>query len=49
VFTEPVLDAWRIEYRLITDASQKPQIADHWRACRRAMKPGAILLAEGKA
>ena len=29
VFTEPLLDAWRIDYRLITAPSQLDEIRDH--------------------
>jgi sulfopyruvate decarboxylase subunit alpha len=49
VFTEPILDAWRIDYRLITQPSQLETIRDHYVACRAAAKPGAALIAEGKA
>jgi len=49
VFTEPVLDAWKIDYKLIVDASQLGVIRDHYLACTRAGKPGAALIAEGKA
>ena len=49
VFTEPMLDAWRIDYRLITQESQLDVIASHYMACRDAGRPGAILVAEGKA
>jgi sulfopyruvate decarboxylase TPP-binding subunit len=49
VFTEPVLDAWKIDYKLITDASQHDVIRAHCLACRAAGKPGAALIAEGKA
>lgn len=49
VFTEPILDAWKIDYRLIKEPSQFPVIAEHFAACRAACKPGAILIAEGKA
>lgn len=49
VFTEPVLDAWKISYKLITDPSQIGVIRDHYRACRAARRPGAALIAEGKA
>ena len=48
-FTEPILDAWRVEYRLITDPGQLGIIETHCRACRAADKPGAVLVAEGKA
>lgn len=49
VFTEPLLDAWRIDYRLITAPTQLDEIRDHYLACRDAGKPGAALIAEGKA
>jgi sulfopyruvate decarboxylase subunit alpha len=49
VFTEPILDAWKIDYRLLTDASQFGTIAEHFTACQTARVPGAILVAEGKA
>jgi sulfopyruvate decarboxylase subunit alpha len=49
VFTEPVLDTWRIDYRLISSASQFGEIAEHYDACKAAAKPGAILIGEGKA
>ena len=49
VFTEPVLDAWKIDYRLITAPAQITEIRGHYEACRAAGKPGAALIAEGKA
>jgi len=49
VFTEPVLDAWKIDYRLLTDAAQLGEIAAHYQACRESGRAGAILVAEGKA
>ncbi|MEO8449350.1 MAG: thiamine pyrophosphate-binding protein [Gemmatimonadota bacterium] len=49
VFTEPVLDAWKIDYRLITKPEQFDTIAAHLMACRAAGKPGTVLIAEGKA
>jgi sulfopyruvate decarboxylase TPP-binding subunit len=49
VFTEPLLDAWRIDYRLITAPAQRDDILAHYLACRAASKPGAALIAEGKA
>jgi sulfopyruvate decarboxylase TPP-binding subunit len=48
-FTEPVLDAWKIDYRLITEPGQLDLIEQHLRACRDAARPGAVLIAEGKA
>src|ERR1700712_284390 len=32
VFTEPVLDAWKIHYRIITERAQLPMIAAHYSA-----------------
>ena len=49
VFTEPVLDAWKIDYRLITRPEQLAEIRSHYEACRAAGRPGAALIAEGKA
>src|SRR4051812_9745570 len=49
VFTEPVLDAWKIDYRIITDRAQLGTLAEHYRACRAAERAGAIVIAEGKA
>ena len=49
VFTEPVLDAWRVDYRLIVEPSQLGVIREHYLACRAASIPGVALIAEGKA
>ncbi len=49
VFTEPILRAWEIDYRLITSPDQLPAIVQHVRHCRAAVIPGAALIAEGKA
>lgn len=49
IFTEPTLDAWKIDYHLITRPTQIDEIGEHWAACRQANAAGAILLAEGKA
>lgn len=49
VFTEPVLDAWKMDYRLLTKPTELGVITEHLAACRSASKPGTILVAEGKA
>ena len=49
VFTEPILNAWQIDYRLITEPSQLDVVGEHYRACRDARKPGSALIAEGRA
>jgi sulfopyruvate decarboxylase TPP-binding subunit len=46
VFTEPILDAWRIDYRLITAPSQFSEIREHFGKCRGESRPGAVLIAE---
>jgi sulfopyruvate decarboxylase subunit alpha len=46
VFTEPILDAWRIDYRLITSASELDVIREHFIGCRDAGRAGAALIAE---
>jgi sulfopyruvate decarboxylase subunit alpha len=49
VFTEPILDAWRVDTLLVTDAGQLDAIAKHCRECRSSGKAGVALIAEGKA
>lgn len=49
VFTEPVLRAWEIDYRLITSPDQLPVMVRHFHDCRAAREPGALLIAEGRA
>lgn len=49
VFTEPILDAWKIPYRLITDPAELDAAAEHLVACRDADTAGAVLVGEGKA
>ena len=49
VFTEPVLEAWKIDYKLLTKPEQLGEIASHYTGCRRDGIGGAIVVAEGKA
>jgi sulfopyruvate decarboxylase subunit alpha len=46
VFTEPILDAWRIDYRLITKPSQLDEMRSHFEQCRANDRAGAALIAE---
>ena len=48
VFTERILEAWKIDYRLITEPGQFELMAEHLEGCRAAGRPGAALIAEGK-
>ena len=40
VFTEPTLDAWKIDYRLITRRDQMPEIDEHYRGGERRRRAG---------
>ncbi len=48
-FTEPLLKAWNLDYRLIDSPEKRHIIFEHCRRCRRNSKPGVALLAEGRA
>jgi sulfopyruvate decarboxylase subunit alpha len=48
-FTEPVLDAWKIDYCLITKPSQLQEMRDHLAESRSRGVARAALIAEGKA
>jgi len=48
-FAEPILRAWELDYLLVTEPSQLPHMAEHYRSCRAQQQPGFVLLAEGKA
>jgi len=47
-YTEPIVRAWEIDYRLIDAPEKKPEILDHYRRCRAAARPGFVLIAEGR-
>jgi sulfopyruvate decarboxylase TPP-binding subunit len=49
VFTEPILDTWRIDYRLITEPSQLALMEAHLASYLTSSRPVACLIAEGKA
>jgi len=48
VYTEPVLRAWEIDYRLIDAPEKKSEIVEHYRRCQAAGRPGCALIAEGR-
>ena len=48
-FTEPILDAWKLEYRFIDAIEKRDEIVEHYHACRDRRVPGVALLAEGRA
>jgi sulfopyruvate decarboxylase TPP-binding subunit len=47
-YTEPIVRAWQIDYRLIDVPEKKPEIVEHYRRCRAAERPGFVLIAEGR-
>ena len=47
-FTEPILDAWGLDYVLISASDELPKMAEHFRACLAAARPGVVLVAEGR-
>ena len=47
-FTEPVLDAWGVEYVVVSHPDELPRMAEHLEHCRAAGKPGVVLVAEGR-
>jgi len=49
VFTEPVLTAWKIDWRLVTGAAQLGEMREHYERCRAAGVAGAIVVGEGRA
>lgn len=48
IFTEPILKAWNLDYRLIDEPSKIELFEQHYRACRDEGRPGVALIAEGK-
>ena len=48
-FTEPILKAWDLDYRLIDSPEKRDLIKQHCLKCREESKPGVALIAEGKA
>ena len=47
-FTEPNLQSWGIDYRLIDAPEKLAELGIHYTACRQANRPGAVLIAEGR-
>ncbi len=48
-FTEPILDAWQLEYRLIKAPEQFDEMCAFLASCLREKKAGTALIAEGRA
>ncbi len=48
-FTEPILDAWQLNYLLITAPTQLDEMRTFLSSARQAKRPAAALIAEGRA
>ena len=48
-FTEPILDAWKLEYRLVTAPTQFDEMRAFLAGARQAAQPAVALIAEGRA
>ena len=47
-FTEPILRAWGLDYVVVSEPAELPQMAEHFGKCLREGKPGVVLVAEGR-
>jgi len=47
-FTEPNLNSWGLDYRLIDAPEKLGELGSHYRACRDSGRPGVVLMGEGK-
>lgn len=47
-YTEPVLQALQVPYRIIASPEQQHLLPEFYAACREANEPGAVLIAEGR-
>ncbi len=48
-FTEPLMDAWRFDWRLIKSPDQFDEMGVHYRHCAAARTSGGLVIAEGRA
>ncbi len=48
VFTEPILNAWQLKYRLIDAPDKLVELETLYKECRRDETPGVALIAEGR-
>jgi sulfopyruvate decarboxylase subunit alpha len=47
-FTEPILRAWGLDYVVVSHPDELQRMAEHFRKCLAAGKPGVVLVAEGR-
>jgi sulfopyruvate decarboxylase subunit alpha len=48
VFTEPIMQAWKIPYKLLDESHTVADLAAVYRQAQAENRPGAVLLAEGE-
>lgn len=48
VFTEPILQAWKLDTLLVTRADQHEEVVEHHARCRAEGVAGVALIAEGR-
>jgi sulfopyruvate decarboxylase TPP-binding subunit len=46
-YAEPILRAWGLDCQWLLQPGDMSRLAEHYRHCRRASRPGVALLAEG--
>lgn len=49
VFTEPLMSAWKLDWKLITERAQLGEIASHYADCTARGVAGSVVVAEGRA
>ena len=47
-YTEPILNAWGLDFVLVREAGELPLVREHWTRCRQAGRPGVVLIGEGR-
>jgi hypothetical protein len=47
-FTEPILQAWGLDYVILSGPDPLVQLREHLTSCRRAGQPAIALLPEGR-
>jgi len=47
-YTEPILQAWGLDYIVLRAADPLAQLREHFATCRQAGRPGIALLPEGR-
>jgi len=47
-YTEPILKAWNIDYKLIDTDDKIGELSEHYLACQQSPRPGVALIAEGR-